>query len=166
MTTGYKFDKEGLFVSFDPCDIDPYKSYTGYIDSLPLNPSPQVFGIHENASIACANAEAFHIFDICHSLQRNSTIGMRENENLLEQTIEHTASALYEKVQARGMYDIEAVQLLYPVVYEESMNTVLIQECIRYNKLISVILGSLPQLLKALKGSVAMTAELEATANR
>ena len=91
---------------------------------------------------------------------------MRENENLLEQTIEHTASALYEKVQARGMYDIEAVQLLYPVVYEESMNTVLIQECIRYNKLISVILGSLPQLLKALKGSVAMTAELEATANR
>ena len=166
MTAGYKFDRDGIFISFDPSAADPYKSYTGYIDSLPLNSSPQVFGIHENASIACANAEAYNIFDICRSLQRNCTSGMRENENVLEQTVENTASALYAKVQARGMYDIEAVQLLYPVVYEESMNTVLIQECIRYNKLISVILSSLPQLLKALKGSVAMTAELEATANR
>lgn len=114
--------------------------------------------------MACANTEAFQIFDICHSLQRNSATGAKEN--VLEQTIESTASTLYAKVQAKGTYDIENVQLSYPVVYEESMNTVLIQECIRYNKLVSVILGSLPQLLKALKGSVAMTAELEATANR
>jgi dynein heavy chain, axonemal len=164
LTAGFKFDRDGLFTSFEPCAKDPYKSYTEYIDSLPLNPSPQVFGIHENASIACANTEAFQIFDICQSLQRNSATGAKEN--VLEQTVESTASTLYAKVQTRGTYDIEAVQLSYPVVYEESMNTVLIQECIRYNKLVSVILGSLPQLLKALKGSVAMTAELEATANR
>jgi len=45
------------------------------------------------------------------------------------------------------------------------MNTVLIQECIRYNKLIEAMEDSLPLLLKALKGLVVMSNELEAIAN-
>mmetsp|Transcript_13799 Transcript_13799/g.48023 ORF Transcript_13799/g.48023 Transcript_13799/m.48023 type:complete len:268 (+) Transcript_13799:254-1057(+) len=52
--------------------------------------------------------------------------------------------------------------MMYPVVYNESMNTVLIQECIRYNKLIGVMLETLPLLAKALKGLVVMSNELEA----
>ena len=36
------------------------------------------------------------------------------------------------------------------------------QECIRYNKLIDVMERSLPELQKALKGLVVMSAELEA----
>lgn len=50
----------------------------------------------------------------------------------------------------------------YPVRYEESMNTVLLQECIRYNKLILEMQRSLPELQKALQGLVVMSAELEA----
>lgn len=49
----------------------------------------------------------------------------------------------------------------YPVVYEESMNTVLVQECIRYNKLIDSMMTTLPLLISALKGLVVMSAELE-----
>lgn len=69
------------------------------------------------------------------------------------------------KIKARGQFDIEGVSLLYPVLYEESMNTVLLQECIRYNKLINAMEETLPLLLKALKGLVVMSNELEAIAN-
>ena len=42
------------------------------------------------------------------------------------------------------------------------MNTVLAQECIRYNKLVDVMELTLPQLDKALQGLVVMSGELEA----
>lgn len=42
----------------------------------------------------------------------------------------------------------------YPIVYEESMNTVLTQELIRYNRLIRVVLSSLRNLIKAIRGEV------------
>lgn len=53
----------------------------------------------------------------------------------------------------------------HPVRYEESMNTVLIQEVIRYNKLLETVRQTLNDLLKALKGLVVMSQALETMAN-
>lgn len=47
------------------------------------------------------------------------------------------------------------------MLYEESLNTVLIQEAIRYNRLLSVIRLTLRDLLKALIGLVVMSEALE-----
>lgn len=61
--------------------------------------------------------------------------------------------------------NLEEVQVKYPVMYEESLNTVLVQELIRYNRLLKVIADSLHSLLKALKGLVVMTNDLEQMTN-
>ncbi|RYG66021.1 hypothetical protein EON64_10680, partial [archaeon] len=163
LTEGYRFDRDGVFYSIDFDEEDPHASYIAYIETLPLVASPGVFGMHENAKIASANAEAFGMFEICLSLQASDS-GSGGGSNR-EKYVETIAKDINAKIQARGQYDIEAVSLLYPVVYEESMNTVLLQECIRYNKLIDNMEKSLPELMKALKGLVVMSNELEAISN-
>jgi dynein heavy chain len=42
-----------------------------------------------------------------------------------------------------SVFDVEAVLQQYPTSYKESMNTVLTQECIRYNGLLAVMKKSL-----------------------
>lgn len=48
------------------------------------------------------------------------------------------------------------------MTYDNSMNTVLIQEMVRYNRLIEVIKSSLTVLEKTLNGFLMMTPEMEA----
>lgn len=164
MESGYKFDKEGVFYSIEYDEADPHASYMSYIDSLPMHASPSVFGMHENAKIASANNEAFSMFEICLSLQASSA-GGGAGDSARETLIESVCKEINTKISDKGQFDVEAISMRYPVVYEESMNTVLVQECIRYNKLIEVMEVTLPDLLKALKGLVVMSQELEAIAS-
>lgn len=55
--------------------------------------------------------------------------------------------------------------LKYPTSYEESMNTVLVQEIIRYNRLLKIMIESLSNVKKALKGQIVMSEEMEALSN-
>ena len=55
-------------------------------------------------------------------------------------------------------FDVEAASDKYPVKYEESMNTVLCQELVRFNGLVTVVHSSLTELRKAMKGLVVMSA--------
>lgn len=52
----------------------------------------------------------------------------------------------------------------YPILYEECFNTVLLQEAKRYNDLLEIIVSTLRGLLKALRGLVVMSEQLETVA--
>jgi dynein heavy chain len=58
------------------------------------------------------------------------------------------------------MFNIDDVMVKFPTDYNESMNTVLVQELVRYNRLIEIMKSSLYNLKKALKGLVVMSEEL------
>jgi dynein heavy chain len=47
-------------------------------------------------------------------------------------------------------FDIETISKIYPVKYEDSMNTVLTQEIKRFNVLLGLITSSLKEMEKAL----------------
>ena len=63
------------------------------------------------------------------------------------------------------VFDIDTIARQYPTDYAESMNTVLVQELIRYNRLIAVIRATLVNVKKALKGLIVMSEELEKLSN-
>merc|ERR1711865_554289 len=62
-------------------------------------------------------------------------------------------------------FNIPAIQMQYPVRYDESMNTVLVQELQKFNRLLGVVRKSLKDLQLALKGLVVMSGELEQMGN-
>jgi len=80
-----------------------------------------------------------------------------------EEVIEKSAKEIFSKCPEP--FDIDIVHHKYPTEYTQSMNTVLTQECIRYNALIVVMRKSLQEGLKALKGLVVMSPELEGVTN-
>lgn len=118
---------------------------------------PEIFGLHENADITCDMNETYDMFATVLSLQPRQASGVGQSQ---EEVIAALAGDILAKLPAQ--FDLEAVSNTYPTRYDESMNTVLVQECIRYNNLLAVMQRSLVESGKALKGLVAMSPELEA----
>uniref|UniRef100_H2ZME2 AAA+ ATPase domain-containing protein n=1 Tax=Ciona savignyi TaxID=51511 RepID=H2ZME2_CIOSA len=150
---GYKFSPSGMY--FTPPD-GPYQSYLDYVRELPLVAHPEVFGLHENADITKDNQETLQLFDgILLTLPRQSGGGGKSPEEVIDEL----AADILTKLPPD--FDLEKVMIKYPVVYNESMNTVLRQELIRFNRLTAVVRSSLINLRKAIKGLVVMSSELE-----
>jgi len=61
--------------------------------------------------------------------------------------------------------DLDQCLIDFPIKYEESMNTVLSQEMLRFNSLTVIVKRSLFTIQKAVKGLVVMSNELEAMGN-
>jgi dynein heavy chain len=58
-------------------------------------------------------------------------------------------------------FRVKDVEMKFPFTYEESMNTVLLQELARFNRLIEVIRNSILTFEKSLEGLVSMTEDME-----
>ena len=61
----------------------------------------------------------------------------------------------------REPFKIKDVEKRYPFTYEESMNSVLLQELARFNTLLERITSSTQTLIKTLQGRLVATAETE-----
>jgi dynein heavy chain len=125
-----------------------------------MNQTPDIFGIHENGDIAKDLNETKQLFDsILLTQARSSSSGGKSSE----QVCSELASDILSKLPPD--FNIGQVQKRYPIKYNESMNTVLLQELIRFNKLLRVIRESLQNCIKGLRGLVVMSSDLEQVAN-
>uniref|UniRef100_W5LYK9 Dynein axonemal heavy chain 1 n=1 Tax=Lepisosteus oculatus TaxID=7918 RepID=W5LYK9_LEPOC len=100
--------------------------YLEYIRSLPINDTPEIFGLHDNANITFAQNETFALLGAVLQLQPRASIsGGKAREEIVEEIVGGIAEKVPQPI------DVQEVTRRYPVLYEESMNTVLIQEVIR-----------------------------------
>ncbi|XP_049878805.1 dynein axonemal heavy chain 1-like [Pectinophora gossypiella] len=151
----YVFDENGFYKQQPTSST--VEDYQRYIRTLPLNDDPALFGLHSNANISYAMSETnSNITTLCN-LQPKEKAG--EGGLTAEEMTERAAKEILSELPEQ--LDIKQISATYPVSYKESLNTVLVQEAIRYNKLLGVIKTSLRDLLKALKGLVVMSEALE-----
>jgi len=150
---GYKFSESGLYKTIPSGSKE---DYIAYIQSLPLNPKPEAFGLHENAEIITNQNECRNILELVLSIQPRTSSGGGKTR---DEVISEIAASIKEKVPP--LFDLDEIQQKYPTDYNESMNTVLAQECLKYNRLLKVMNVSLANIQKAIVGEVVMSEELE-----
>lgn len=115
----------------------PRASYAAHVDALPLTPDPGAFGLHPNADIAKDMSAADAMLSSLLGMgggggagaggapaEREGAAGggsAKAEEARLARVVEECLGSL------PAPFDLETVGARFPVCYEESMNTVLVQ---------------------------------------
>ena len=154
---GYKFSPSGVY----HCpDGDPdMETILEHITSLPLTQAPEVFGLHANADITKDQQDTNYFCDTILSTESGGGGGGGGGGQSAEESLDKLAEDILNRTPIE--FDRERVMKKYPIRFDESMNTVMAQELIRYNGLISTVRSSLVNLRKALKGLIVMSSDLE-----
>ena len=152
--------------SFSSCNsyimppLGNISEYLKKIRSFPLTEAgPEMYGLHPNANISCAVAESTSLLDSVLSLQPRSSGG--DSGDSWDNQVMKIANAIETKLPSSFRFDCEAAAIKFPVMHEESLNTVLTQELMRFNGLMRVLDESIIEIQKAIKGIVLMSETLE-----
>ena len=153
----FKFSESGKYYCPKPGDRNDYINYIKCLDNIT---SPEVFGLHDNAEITTAQTEATNFLDTILSIQPRTSSGSGKKP---EDQIMEIATMLENNLPC--LFDYDEVYSKYQTDYNESMNTVLIQEVIRYNFLINLIKDNMKQLKLALIGRIVMSDDMDKVFN-
>ncbi|CAK0842105.1 unnamed protein product [Prorocentrum cordatum] len=156
---GYKFSESGIY--YAPSFTDDRQGYLEYIRSLPINQMPEAFGLHANANLSASIKEAMEVLSTANSMQPKGG-GSGEGGKTADQILAESSAKYLGDL--RAPFDTEYSQAMYPVDYNESMNTVLNQELLRFNKLLVRVRATLVDIGLAVQGLVVMGPELEEVA--
>ena len=166
--------------------------YTEFLEAvlrLPALQAPNVFGMHDNVTIGRDLLEGDYLLSSLLALQGCYSSGLDESGGEAESKTDEEegsgqaapppppipvaakkpADAVLSDMiadlvqQLPESFDLDLAADRFPISYLQPLNTVLVQEMGRYNKLVDIIRTNLGQLQKAVCGHVTMTAELEAT---
>jgi dynein heavy chain len=107
----------------DDGDLD---SYIAFISGLPLTEPAELFGLHDNAEIVYAQSETSSLFSTILSLQPRSAsvAGMSADEMLT-----NLCKDILKRLPPN--FDVDGLLKRFEMIYNESMNTVLLQDLVR-----------------------------------
>ncbi|CAG9766670.1 unnamed protein product [Ceutorhynchus assimilis] len=154
----YVFSRVGDCYGF-PEKIE-HAAYVAHIQGLPAIHPPEIFGLHTNAGIT-RDLQDSRLLLASVLMAYGETTGGGGMDTDKQITV--LCTDILSKVPEA--FNLETAYQKYPVQYTESMNTVLVQEMERFNRLIRTIRATLMTMMKALQGLVAMSPEVEAFSN-
>lgn len=132
---GYIYSDSGKYYAPPFGEID---TYINYIDGLPIQDGPEVFGLHENADILYQKQESLNMVETILSIQSRISSGgggMTPDQIVLAKA-KQILDELPERMDlAQGKKDqFKMTNNLYP-----SLTTVLIQEIEKFNRTLKVM---------------------------
>ncbi|KAG7173899.1 Dynein heavy chain 3, axonemal-like 18, partial [Homarus americanus] len=148
------------------CGVEEYQvpsasTWQGYVDhiaSLPLSTPPQVFGLHENADLAKDHRETDQLFR--GILQLEPQLGGSVTGDVA-MVVRDLACEILARLPMQ--FNLAEAEERHPISYTQSLNIVLRQELLRYNRLIAIIKTSLKGVRRAVSGESLMSDEVEDT---
>eukprot|EP00668_Euglena_longa_P033659 GGOE01043258.1.p1 GENE.GGOE01043258.1~~GGOE01043258.1.p1 ORF type:complete len:629 (+),score=195.85 GGOE01043258.1:40-1887(+) len=150
---GYRFSNREEYRTIE---VGTRAKYIAHIQEWPLNPHPEIFGLHANADITCARNETARVLGTILGLQLGAVTGGAADQDDLLKAL--TASLIPRLPRP---FEVPAILARYPITHTQSMNTVIVQEAERFNRLLHLVHRSLADLARALRGEVVMSQELE-----
>ena len=158
LNDAYKYSESGIYYWPPESNLSVYQDFIQ--NSLPINDLTEIFGLHDNAEITSAINETYEVLGNVLSLMPRVSSGTGKSQ---EEELQDRAKEILQQLPEQ--YDIVDVIRKHPIKKDESMNTVLQQELLRFNKLTDQIKLTLKNLIKAIKGEVVMSQELEQLGN-
>ncbi|KAF7996760.1 hypothetical protein HCN44_002406 [Aphidius gifuensis] len=134
--------------------------YIKFIDELPLENSPEVFGLHPNAEIGYFTQAAKEMWSSLIELQPQTAVGSTGTSR--EDFIDNLGKDILTKIPVE--YDLIKVKRTFGLNLSPRA-IVLFQELERFNKLIKIMKINLTQLRKAIAGEIGMDSVLESISN-
>ncbi|XP_026688589.1 dynein heavy chain 12, axonemal-like, partial [Diaphorina citri] len=100
---------------------------------LPAIPSPEVYGLHDNSGITKDLQGSQVLFTTILLVQQSGGATVGGSDQIVSAICDDIVSKLPPN------FDQEKAMQEFPVDYSESMNTVLVQEMERFNRLLTVV---------------------------
>ena len=165
-TGSYAFDAGGIY--FPPPPTSTLEDVRHYVDGLPLDELPDVYGLHENASISLQLKETGELLDTCVSMQPRGGGGGggggKSSDDVLLALCDSILSRLPPPLDVDRAHESTFAAGAGGGGGVNSLGVFLQQEIVRFEVLSSKMRSSLATLKKAVKGIVVMSAALEAMA--
>ena len=159
LASDYTFSSDGVYRA--PGNATSLTEAAQYVMNLPLEDSPDVFGMHPNAQLAAKKNTMMQIIDTLAMVSPKTAGGANSSE--LDNQVLEQLKLVKEKILSEITVEVPHEKLFIPDEEgrQNSLTTVLMQEIERFNKLLRVIHRSLAELEKAIAGFVVMSEEME-----
>jgi dynein heavy chain len=158
---GHKLSESGNYLM--PSIGTDRNHYIEYIKALPQNQSPEIFGMHLNADISRNQQSTQLMFETCvvsgATAGAGGGGGKAKGGKTNDERMGEIAADILTKLPPA--FQLDDIAEKFPVDYHECTNTVLVQECTRFNRLTAIVRDSMKKLQLAIKGEVVMSSDLE-----